>query len=90
MTSEVNAQVHEVVVVKDGEAFPFMLLSTAILFLENMYAAEKDYEKVVNKVAAALSDDKAHEDVQIYSIEEYEALFGEETDESEDDEANGF
>lgn len=81
----VNRNLDKVVVVIDGTEFGFTTLSAAISFTEEQLKGEKDYNKVINSIATALSDDK-EDDLQIFDIDTYAELFldDEEIDDEDD------
>lgn len=80
----INVDVHKVVVVFEGTEFGFTSLAASIGFIEQQYAGVKDYNKVLNVIATAMSDDKA-DNVQIYDIEMYSDLFIDDEDDEDED-----
>lgn len=82
----INTEVHNVVVIFEGVEYGFTGLAAAVAFIEQQYAGVKDYTKVFNQIATALSDDK-DDHLQIFDVDSYSDLFLVEDDEdNEDDE----
>lgn len=81
INTTVNPEVHHVVVIIDGNHLGFTGLSSAVTFVEEIYAGEQP-NKLYNAVVTALSDDK-EDGFQIYDINTYVDLFMDDEEEVE-------